>query len=759
MKALNQLQKIVFVSTFPPTQCGIATFTEDIIQALSGIYGRSISCEIAEITFDGKSHTSSAFHLPSKDLNAYERVAHEINADADVKLVHIQHEFGLFGGEYGDYLFHFLEVIAKPIAYTFHTIIPNPNSQLRSVVQLLCSYSEAIFVMTVKSKEILTADYGIDENRIAIVPHGTHLGDYEPTELAKKKFGLEDRLILSTFGLLSQGKSIETGIKAMVKIVQRFPNALYLILGKTHPNTIIDGVDTYRNQLEQLVKAEGLEGNVQFINEYLKTTRLLEYLKATDVYLFTSKDPNQAVSGTFSYAMSCSCPIVASKIPHTNECLTDDMGILADIQNEDQFASAAIKLLDNQNLREQMGLNAFAKTTQTSWENTALKHMNKYQEVVDDFKECKIRYPKIQLAHQKKMTTHMGMLQFCKISEPDLSSGYTLDDNARALIVMCKHFELSSDDKDVSYLLIYLNFIKRCQLPSGRFINYIDQFNQVEPRNDNENLEDANGRALWALGTLISLKEIVPQIIFEQALKCFNTGLNGFENYHSPRALSFAIKGLFQANLISPTTEYRALIATLSDKIASHYQHNSSQNWHWFEPQLTYANSIMPEAMLLSHLVLGKVLYKEIALQSMEFLSSKMFLDGKFKIISNKGWHQKGSIPHQFGEQPIEACYMMHALDLFYHTFENSTYKKQLKIAFDWYLGKNHLNHIMHNPVTGGCYDGLEKENVNLNQGAESTVCYLMSRLLIEKYISKGRIINLPPTLKKLNQSEIKMYK
>lgn len=262
MKTINQPRKIVFMSTFPPTHCGIATFTEDTSNAISGVYGKSISCQIAEITFNSKPSANSAYHLPSRELESYKRVAEEINCDDDVKLVHIEHEFGLFGGEYGDYLFHFLKVINKPVAYTFHTILSNPNSQLKAVVQLLCSYSKSIFVMTLTSKQILINDYEIDEDHIAIVPHGTHLVDYEPTEEAKRKFGLQDRLVLSTFGLLSQGKSIETGIKAMAEITAEFPNALYLILGKTHPNTIIDGIDHYRNQLEKLVNSLGLEQNV-----------------------------------------------------------------------------------------------------------------------------------------------------------------------------------------------------------------------------------------------------------------------------------------------------------------------------------------------------------------------------------------------------------------------------------------------------------------------------------------------------------------
>lgn len=368
MTTTNPQSKIVFLSTFPPTQCGIATFTEDTVNAIKKIYGKSIACEICEITLNGNPDPKSAYHLPSKKRENYTTVAQEINKDETVKLVHIQHEFGLFGGEYGNYLLDFLQTIRKPIAYTFHSVIPNPNPNLKAIVRLLCSYSEAIFVMTNQSKKILIDHYGISKSGIALVPHGAHLVDYENTAKAKEKFQLQDRLVLSTFGLLGEGKSIETGLKALPKIVAKFPNVLYLILGKTHPNTIIDNVDHYRNFLESIVKELHLENNVRFVNDYLEVNQLLDYLKATDVYLFTSKDPNQAVSGTFSYAMSCSCPIVATKIPHTLESLTSDIGILAEIQNSVQFANATLKLLSDSNLRTRMALNAYAKTTKTSWE-------------------------------------------------------------------------------------------------------------------------------------------------------------------------------------------------------------------------------------------------------------------------------------------------------------------------------------------------------------------------------------------------------
>lgn len=750
MKTLPIKSKIVFVSTFPPTQCGIATFTEDTINAINKTYGKSISCEICEVTFKERVSSNSSYHLPSNEKEAYSRVARQINKDSAVELVHIQHEFGLFGGQYGSYLVSFLDEIIKPIAYTFHSVIPNPDEELRAIVRLLCSYSRVIFVMTKKSKEILMKEYGIDEKHLALVPHGTHLVNYENTDRVKKKLHLENRLILSTFGLLGEGKSIETGIMALPKIIEKFPNVLYLILGKTHPNTIVNDVDLYRNSLEALVRDLNLENNVRFVNEYLEVNQLLDYLKATDVYLFTSKDPNQAVSGTFSYAMSCSCPIVASKIPHTLESLTSDIGILADIQNVQEFESATLKLLGDSNLRAYMALNAYAKTTQTSWENTAIKHLKAYQRITKGLHQIKIAYPEIKMDHQKAMTTSIGMIQFCKVSEPDLDSGYTLDDNARALISMCKHYQLTGDQSDVSYIKTYTNFIERCQMPNGSFINYVNQYNQIEPRNGNENLEDSNGRAIWALGYLLTLSHTaLPASLIYKANLCINNALFCAENLNSPRAVGFTIKGLYYLHIVIPSSQVARMIDNLSHKLKVVYSTSYSSKWNWFENKLTYANSVLPEALLLSFLVTANESTKKIAIESMDFLISKMFVEDQFKIISNKGWHEKGTIPYQYGEQPIEACYMMHTLDLFYRTFEDPIYKTQMKQAFDWFLGNNHLGHIMYNPITGGCYDGLEKANVNLNQGAESTVCFLSAQLLIQSYISSEKLINVSRNIKK----------
>lgn len=733
MKTISNKSKIVFLSTFPPTQCGIATYTQDTIKGITDVFGKSITCEICELVNEPKPKPTQAFTLNTKNKAEYATVAEEINNDQSVKLVHIQHEFGLFGGNYGDYLLDFLNVIKKPLTYTFHSVIQNPNNELKTFVKLLLSYSNSVFVMTKQSKEILMRDYDISEEIITCVSHGTHIVIYETPDQAKEKFGIQDRKVLSTFGLLGEGKNIETGLQALPKIIEKEPNVLYLIIGKTHPNLIKDGIDAYRDKLEGIVEDLNLKNNVRFINQYLDTNELLDYLKATDVYLFTSKDPNQAVSGTFSYAMSCACPMVASKIPHTLEVLTSDCGILVDIGDVDQFAEQTIKLLADDNLREEMGINAFTKMRASSWENVAITHMNTYKTLMEDRSEIKFTYPPIQLRHVKKLTTDLGIIQFSKISIPDLESGYTLDDNARALIAFCMHYKLTKDKEDLPYILIYLDFIERCQQPKGNFINYVDKENREHVEQNAEvNLEDSNARALWALGTVVSYADILPETISKKASKILLNSLKWAETIQSPRSIGFATKGLYLYHTAVPNLYVAAIINKLNAKLLSNYEIHASSDWKWFENYMTYGNGILPESMLFAYLVTNKPIYKKVAMDSLDFLMSKMFVNKNFKVISNNGWLHRGSECHEYGEQPIDVAYTIHTLNSFYDAFGTPEYKHKMKTAFNWFLGKNHLNQIMYNPVSGGGYDGLEKENVNLNQGAESTVCYLTARLLME---------------------------
>ncbi|MEO9966659.1 MAG: glycosyltransferase [Reichenbachiella sp.] len=732
---LNTGNEILFITSYPPRACGIATYSQDLIEAIREKFG-SFSLKVCALQEDNTTRNypeEVKYILNSSDFSAYLQLAKKINEDEAIKIVFVQHEFGLYGGQYGEFLLSLLHALEKPALVTFHTVLPKPDGKRKKTVQAIVDACAQSIVMTKHSSALLQKAYEIGEEKITIIPHGTHMVSWKNKLQVKKANHLENRLVLTTFGLLSPNKSIETALDALPKIVEKFPNVLYLILGKTHPGVVRNEGEIYRESLESKVDKLGLRNNVQFVNKYLSLAELLEYLRLTDVYLFTSKDPNQAVSGTFAYAMSSACPVISTPIPHAVEMLNDNAGIIVDFQNPEQLSNATIRLLENKALREEFGLNAFHQTRASVWENAAISHAKVFNRYLDDKKPLLYNTPKINLDHIHSLTDQMGMIQFSIISDPDINSGYTLDDNARALIAICLHYDQTRDAKDLDLITTYLNFIDHCQQPEGDFLNYVDIKGNFHDQNNYTNLEDSNGRAIWALGTTIAHHEVLPSALVDQAEAILRRSLVAVSKIKSPRAIAFAIKGLYQAYQKDRAEQILHLLDGLASVLQDKYFTVSDSKWKWFEEYLTYANSVLPEAMLYAYLATKRTCYKETAITSFDFLLYHLFKAGSIRVISNRGWLQKGSIPNRYGEQPIELSYTIQALDLFYQVFNNKSYLKRLEIAFNWFLGNNHLNQIIYNPLTGGCCDGLEKDGINLNQGAESTVCYLIARLIVEK--------------------------
>ena len=369
------------------------------------------------------------------------------------------------------------------------------------------------------------------------------------------------------------------------------------------------------------------------------------------------------------------------------------------------------------------------------WENSAISHAILFEKNSKNQIELDYTLPSINLDHIKKMTTDFGIIQFSRINQPDIGSGYTLDDNARALIALCQHFELTGDQRDIKYIYTYFYFIKYCQQAGGDFLNYVNEQKQFTEQTSSVNLDDSNGRAIWALGYLISLGHLLPAELSSAARSTLQTALQRVNKIHSTRAMAFTIKGLYYCSLNNGSVCNRSLIMQLANRLVQMYRHEADSEWRWFESYLTYANSILPEALLCAWLATGEIVYKEIARSSFDFLLSKTFTGKNIKVISNKGWLHKVKKAVQVetgGEQPIDVAYTILALNKFYKVFKEEGYKYKMGISFNWFLGANHLHQVIYNPCTGGCYDGLEENYVNLNQGAESTVSYLMARLTVD---------------------------
>lgn len=755
----DALPEILCISSYPPRECGIATYSQDLYKALQTQFENSFTLNICAMESGNVNHAypdEVKYVLDTTDPLEYQALAEAVNKNGRIKAVIIQHEFGFFQDQASDALLQLLYGIIKPVIVVFHTVLPSPDDVLQTKVYQIVAACDAIVVMTKNASKILRDDYGVPAEKIVVIAHGTHLVPHLDKMVLKEKYGLTGRKVLSTFGLLSSGKGIETTLDALPAVIESHPDVVFLVIGKTHPGVVKTEGEQYRALLEAKVKALGLQDHVQFINRYLPLQDLLEYLQLTDIYLFTSKDPNQAVSGTFSYAMSCACPIISTPIPHAMEVLRKETGILFDFLNSQQMAEAVNRLLSDEPLRLNFSASTLQRIVPTAWENSAVAHALLIQKTVGKMNPAKdasppvqhleslapnqkdiitlqFRLPDVKLDHLKKMTTEVGMIQFSIINTPDIQSGYTLDDNARALIAVTMHYELTGDAEDVLYITKYLDFIRFCMQPDGRFLNYVDSNRQFTKQNGDTNLSDANGRAIWALGYVISKIALLPADCITKAESILQKALPTLETVYSTRSMAFSIKGLFYYNLWKKSPDVTALLKTLADRLVQMYRHESDPSWLWYESYLTYANSILPEALLCAWQDTGELVYKETAKASFDFLLSHTFNEAGIKVISNKTWLHKGGVSTSHGEQPIDIAYTILALKRFHETFKEEGYFRKMNTAFSWFLGANHLHQIIYNPCTGGCYDGLEESQVNLNQGAESVVSYLMARLSMEK--------------------------
>lgn len=385
MDTFDMKPEVLFVGTYPPRKCGIATFTADLTNELTRLLTHEFDISICALD---KRVNTDQYNAPVTmvmdgcRLNSCIAGAEAINQNPAIKIVCIEHEFGLFGGNMGEYVLAFLSLLTKPFIIRFHTVLPAPDDQRLKLVRNICLLADKVMVMTRHSHRLLIEEYGIKQEKLAIIPHGTHPIPASNKAELKNKYNLQQKKILTTFGLLSPNKGIELGIKAMVKIAAEFPEAIYVILGNTHPNLVETEGETYRESLQRLIEENNLTQNVKLVNEFIPTDQLLNYLSLTDIYFFTSKDPNQAMSGTFMYAMSAGCAIISNAFVLANEMLDDDTGIVIESGDENALAENAIYLLRNDEVRQEMGKKAFLRTRNTLWGTVARKHAMLFYELM-----------------------------------------------------------------------------------------------------------------------------------------------------------------------------------------------------------------------------------------------------------------------------------------------------------------------------------------------------------------------------------------
>ncbi len=557
--------QIVYMGTFPPRECGIATFTADLVGSFDDLFRPREETKVIAMDAEGSpdyAYPGKVFmQIAENDPEQYAAAARKLNASPEVKLVSVQHEFGIFGRNDGENIIVFLKELKKPVTVTCHTVLPNPSENIKRIMCEISEHAGRLIVMTQTSKQLLESIYGISPDKIRVVPHGIHPRPYSSSEKMKAALGFSDRRVLSTFGLLNRGKGIEHGIAALPAIIKKFPNVLYAVIGTTHPVVMRREGPVYLNELRELVKKLGLEDRVIFFDRFMETPELLDVLQATDIYLSLSQNPDQAVSGTLTYALGTGRPVVSTPFAQAKEFVTPELGILAEFNDSKSIADAVISLFEDQGRLMSMSKAAYFRTRSMTWPNVALSYMREFKKLSPELAQKEKSLPPVRLDHLKRMTDDFGMMQFAILTDPDPESGYTIDDNARAMIAACWFSSMTGIQgaPDISefhsLISIYIGFLERAaevdvsRAEGGSVPDFQNYFNKERmpdsKRNMNENLEDADARAAWSLSVLAAA-DCVPEPLRAraEALLLKHHGNVRAEEITSPRAMAFRIKSL-----------------------------------------------------------------------------------------------------------------------------------------------------------------------------------------------------------------------
>lgn len=739
---------IVHLSTYPPRACGLATYTADVVSACGDLCGRSLQHLVVAMEDAprprryGKEVTDV---IRAEDPESYRAAALRLNVRPEVVLVSIQHEYGIFGGPFGNHLFLFLDALEKPYVVTLHTVLPEPSEEQRAVIQGLGQRAARLVVMTENARTLVAERYGVQPEKIAIIPHGIHQRSFVSVEAGKKKRGLEDRLVLSTFGLLSPGKGIEYVIEALPPLVSKYPDLVYLILGATHPVVAAREGERYREELKRLVRRLHLTEHVVFQNRYMKLEELLSWLEATDVYVSPGLDPHQAVSGTLSYALGSGRPVVSTAFAQARELLAPgrDMGFTVPFRNSPAYVSSLDTLLADRAMRERFGYEAYFQTRSATWPNVALQYLALWSTLNPDLGKLPFALPAPALRHLDRLTDGHGVIQFSKLSVPDEQSGYTADDNARALIVAleAKTNGIPGADRIAERAFRYLEGSFR---PGQGFVNLASRTEADRLLYEETSMsQDAHGRSIAALG----YASTVPSALREEAVQLFRETLPVAEQLTELRAVGFTVIGLWHWLTVHPEDERaKAALRRGAELLKTAWQEHASSWWSWFSPLLTYSNATLPHALLLAGEALGDERASEIARHAIDFLIGHSFVEDHLVPIGQNGWFRKGGHRQYFDQQPEEASALSLALAAFYEKTGDAKYQVLSRRALEWFLGRNATHQTMYDRSSGGSYDGLRVDGVNLNQGSESTVCYLLARFSFEKKLrAQGAVFSVPP--------------
>jgi glycosyltransferase involved in cell wall biosynthesis len=732
--------KFAYIGTYPPRQCGIGTFTKNLLSSMvtnvetNGKKHEAIVVAINDLNQNYEYPEEVKFTLRQEHQRDYIQAAKFINySGSDICI--LEHEYGIYGGESGVYILPLLHRLEIPLMVTLHTVVKNPSYIEKAILKEIGKMADLIVVMSQKAIRFLTDVYQIPFEKIVQLEHGVPDLQFNP-ELIKKEFNLENKKVLLTFGLISRNKGIETVIRALPQVVEKHPNTIYLILGRTHPSVIRHSGEEYRSYLKILVKTLNLENNVFFFNEFVNQKDLFRYLYATDIYITPYLNEAQITSGTLSYAVGTGAAVISTPYWHAQELLADGRGRLFDFNNFNQLAQILLELLDKPDVLKTLRKKAYDYGRNITWPKIGQKYVEAAEKIVAEKpvkvvqKETNIdplMLPEFSLDHIKRMTDPTGIIQHAKYGIPNLKEGYCLDDNARALLMVLMAYRQKKDPLALELLPIYLSYIHYMQNKDGTFRNFLsfkrDYLDEVGS-------EDSFGRAVWALGYLIGNSP--NDAYYQSGRMIFFEACPNFEKLQSLRGIANTMIGICYYLMVNKSDESMIeVLRTLTFKIIDQYDAESSPEWKWFEPILCYDNAILPLSLFYSYQFIKEEKVLSVALEAMNFLISINLKDGYLSLIGNQKWYRKGGERAYFAQQPVDTMAMVL---MFYQAFiatNDKQYLNQMYTSFMWFLGENDLRMNLYDFETSGCCDGIEEYGINRNQGAESSLAYLISHLRI----------------------------
>ena len=733
------IKQIAFLGDHLPRQCGIATFTSDICDAIATEFPEC-QCVVGAVNDRPEGYDYPArirFEIDEKELDSYRRAADFLNVN-NVEIILVQHEFGIYGGPAGSHLLALLRDVHMPVVTALHTVLREPNPDQQALMRQLDELSSRFIVMAERGKTFLQEIYGVAPEKVDVIPHGIPDIPFIDPSFNKDQFGVEGKTVLLTFGLLSPNKGIEHVIDALPSILQQHPNVVYIILGATHPNVIAREGESYRLRLERLAEDRGVASHVIFYNRFVTLEELKEFIGAADIYITPYLNESQITSGTLAYTFGAGKAVISTPYWHAQDLLADDRGILVPFANPNAIAEGVKRFLSDPVLMTATRKKAWKLGREMIWPVVAKLHMESFERAraslsvrprqafaARTLDNRPYELPPLKLDHLFRMTDNTGIFQHAIFNVPNFAEGYCTDDNARAFILTLLLEEttsLATQSEFERLASIYLAFLWHAfDQETCRFRNFMNHERRWLERAGSE---DSHARALWAAGTALGRSKNEGHRNLCALL--FQRGLPTVENFTSPRAWAFALLAIHEyLRAFSGDRNANQVREILTNRLVDLFHRNSSKDWMWFEPVATYDNARLSQAVILTGYWTSRGDVVEIGLRSLRWLVEQQMADGDhFTPIGSNGFWTRGNECARFDQQPLEAYAMIAACVEAYSLTGELIWQRAARRCFEWFLGRNDLGESLYDSGTGGCRDALHSDRVNQNQGAESSLAF-----------------------------------